>query len=109
VLKEFSKYLTDVKYAFKKEGWHISGILKNASNQNLKFDVRNMRKVSDSLSEKEGTFNSKADKMIFDTPTQWIILDIEEMHKYLKDNKKKEVNLNELMSELDWNMVINKQ
>ena len=35
----FSTYLKDIEYPIKKEGWDISGILKKASNQKLKFYV----------------------------------------------------------------------
>ena len=39
---------------------------------------------------------------------RWIIVDIEELHKYLKENDVKNVHLESLISDLDWNIVLNK-
>ena len=46
--------------------------------------------------------------MVFDLNNQYILIDIEEMHLYIKQNKLKEVHLESLIDKLDWNIVINK-
>jgi len=97
------KYLSDVVYPVKKEGWDVKGILKKRLNQNFKFDLRPIKNNS-----KIGSFHTKADKMVFDMKDQYIIVDIEELHQYLKENKLKEVHLQDLISKLDWNIILPK-
>jgi hypothetical protein len=103
-LDNFSKYLKNIKYPSKnqkKELWDISGILKNRSNEILKFDLRPLKNNC-----KNGSFNTKADKMVFDIKNQYIIVDIEELHTYIKQHKLKIVQLEDLILKLDWNIVL---
>ena len=103
-MKEFIKKLKEVKKATatqkKKELWDVEGILHN---QPFKFDLRPIKKNA-----KIGTFKTKADKMVFDMENEWVIVDIEELHQYLKENKLKEVHLQDLLSRLDWNIILPK-
>ena len=46
--------------------------------------------------------------MVFNLKNKWVILDIEELHTYIKDNKLKDVNLYELIDNLEWNIIIKK-
>ena len=46
--------------------------------------------------------------MFFSFKNKWVILDIEELHTYMKDNKLNDVNLNELIKNLEWNIIIKK-
>jgi hypothetical protein len=87
----------------KKECWDIEGIIKDKSNQLFKFDLRPLKNNT-----KGGFFNSKADKMVFDIKDQWIIVDMEELIEYLKDNNLKKVKLEDLISKLDWNIILPK-
>ena len=96
-LKEVKKATTKQK---KKELWDVEGILHN---QPFKFDLRPIKDNG-----KVGSFKSKADKMVFDMKDEWIIVDIEELHQYLKENKLKEVDLQSLISKLDWNIILPK-
>ena len=57
---------------------------------------------------KGGSFKTKADKMVFDLKDQYIIVDIEELHQYLKDKPSKIVLLDDLISKLDWNIILPK-
>ena len=45
-MKSFLKHLDQITYATdeqkKKEFWDVSGVLKDRSNENLKFDIRPM-------------------------------------------------------------------
>jgi len=104
---DFSKYLIDINTATQeertKELWDLEGILKDRLNQKLKFDLRPLKNNS-----KIGSFKTKADKMVFDIKNQYIIVDIEELHLYLKKNNVKKVYLESLISELDWNIILPK-
>jgi len=97
------KYPTETE---KKEGlWNVSGILKDRSNQEFKFDLRPLNK---DLSKK-GSFKTKADKMVFETTSEWILIDIEELHSYIKQHKLKVVELEQLVSKLEWNIILPKK
>ena len=90
----------------KKEIWDVEGRLKNG-NQTFKFDIRPLKQVNNKV-EKIGYFQSKSDKMVFETTNQWIIFDTEELHKYVKSKDKKDFNIDELLDNLSWNLVLNK-
>jgi len=88
--------------------WNVGGILKKQSNQVFKFDVRNMTQLENNLLGKYGNTQSKAEKFVFETVNKWIILDIEELHNYIKNNKLNTVHLDNLIDNLNWNTYINK-
>jgi hypothetical protein len=91
-----------------KEHWNVSGILKKRSNQELKFDVRPMFNMPDGQLGKKGTTASKADKIVYETVSDWVIVDTEELHKYIKENKITVIPFETLISKLDWNILISK-
>jgi len=104
-LKEYILATESEKY---KELWDVIGILKNKSNQKFKFDLRPIKKVKEQFIGKEGSLDTKADKMVFETDTQWIIVDIEELHTSLKNKKEKIIYLNDILNNFEWNIIINK-
>ena len=110
--ERFSKHLIDIIYPTKKveekELWDISGILKNHSNQHLKFDIRPMVKLNSGESVKGGKLSSKADKMVFEYSDQWVIIDMHELIKYIQKNKIFKVHIEDLISKLDWNIILPK-
>ena len=101
---KFLDLLLDVKHATQnqkqKELWDVEGILHN---QSFKFDLRPLKNNA-----KAGTFKTKADKIVYDMKDQYIIVDVEELHNYLKNDNKKVVSLEELLMKLEWNIVIQK-
>ena len=101
----FINLLDNIKYATKqeqqKELWDVEGIIKNRYNQSFKFDLRPLKNNA-----KGGTFKTKADKIVYDMKDQYIIVDVEELHTYLKNDNKKVVQLKELLMNLEWNIVI---
>ena len=101
---QFINLLKKVKYPSpnqkNKELWDIEGIL---NNQSFKFDLRPLKNNA-----KGGSFRTKADKMVFDMKDQFIVVDTEELHQYLKENKLKEVHLQDLLSKLEWNIILPK-
>ena len=108
---KFERNLTEVTKASSiqktKELWDIEGIIKNKSNQKFKFDLRPLVKFKGDTG-KGGSFKSKADKMVFDIRDQYIVVDVEELHEYLKDKSLKIVQLEDLLSNLEWNIVLPK-
>ena len=102
----FVNILSSIEYPSQKEKkqfWDVQGILKNRSNESWKFDLRPLKNNS-----KYGFFKTKADKMVFEDNNRYIVVDIEELHQYLKENKIKRVRLEELISKLDWNIILPK-
>ena len=101
---QFLKLLKDISKPTSKqrreELWDIEGILHN---QKFKFDTRPLKN-----NIKGGSFKTKADKVVYDMKDQYIIVDVEELHQYLKDKKLKKVVLEELISKLDWNIILPK-
>ena len=104
-MKNFYKKLKNITLASlkqkKNELWDAEGVLHN---QLLKFDLRPLKN-----NIKIGSFKSKADKMVFDMKDQFIVVDTEELHQYLKENKLKDVHLQDLLSKLEWNIILLKQ
>ena len=101
---EFINKLKDSTLANSKqkkyELWDVEGVLHN---QKFKFDLRPLKNNA-----KGGSFKTKADKMVFDINNQFIIVDTEELHQYLKNNSIKVVQLEDLLSKLEWNIVLPK-
>ena len=103
-MKNFYKKLKNIKLANlkqrKNELWDAEGILHN---QKFKFDLRPLKNNS-----KGGSFKTKADKIVYDIKDQYIIVDVEELHTYLNNNSLKVVQLEDLLSKLEWNIVLPK-
>ena len=109
-VEKFSKEcLEDISYPDKPTSWHVKGRLKNKSNQNFKFDVGGMINMPNNEKAKKGNILSNADKMVFEDQKYWIIIDIEELHLYLKEKKLKKVYLQDLLDKLEWNILLSKK
>ena len=107
ILDKFSKNLTSIEYPKEKTSWNIAGIIKG-QNAFYKFDVRDMFALPDGTPAQKGRIDSKADKMVLEFEDKWVILDLEELHQYIKKNKLKKVYVNDLISKLEWNIFLNK-
>ena len=105
IIKRFSKYLMSIEYPKEKTSWNIAGIIKG-QNAFYKFDVRDMFALPDGTPAQKGRLDSKADKMVLEMNDKWVILDLEELHQYIKKNKLKKVYVNDLIKKLEWNIVI---
>lgn len=109
---KFVDKLDNINYANSKEIqdelWHVEGIIKNRTNQKLKFDLSPVIKFKENDFGKVGYFKSKADKMVFETTNQWIIFDIEELNQYVKSSNKRDFNIDELLDNLSWNLILPK-
>ena len=107
MLKLFKHNLENIEYPSQKKSWDIAGIIKG-HNGFYKFDTRPLQKTKEGELGKYSSFNSEADKMVFETKNKWIVVDLEELHAYLKNNKLKKVYLQDLIFKLDWNITISK-
>ena len=109
----FSIHLCNVIWPTKdqknKEHWNVSGVLKKNSNQEFKFDVRPMFQMPDNQLGKKATTTSKADKIVFETDKDWVIIDVLELNTYIKKHKLKTVQLENLISKLEWNIILPKK
>ena len=101
----FITKLKEKKYATqnqkKEELWDVEGILHN---QKFKFDLRPIKN-----NMKIGFFKTKADKMVFNMKDEWVIVDIEELNSYVKTQNLKDVLLEDLISKLEWNIILPKK
>jgi len=108
IVERFSKHITSIEYPKEKSSWNIAGVIKG-QNGFYRFDVRGMKKESKNRAYKTGNLNTKADKMVFEFKDKWVILDIEEINKYIKNNKIKDLELSDLLSKLEWTIYIYKK
>jgi len=101
ILNRFAKNLTNIEYPQSKTSWNIAGIIKG-QNAFYKFDVRDMFSLSNGDLAQKGSTNTKADKMVLEIKDEWVILDLKELHNYIKKNKLKQVYLKDILPKLDW-------
>jgi hypothetical protein len=107
IVDKFSKYLTEIHYPKEKTSWNIAGILKG-KNSFFKYDVREMHQLSSGEWAKAGDTRTKAEKMVFEMEKDWLIIDIQELHNYLKITKLRTVYLDELKN-LEWTIKLPKE
>jgi hypothetical protein len=107
IVDKFAKYLSSIEYPKQKTSWNIAGIIKG-QNAFYKFDVRDMFALPNGTPAQKGRLDSKADKMVLEMEDKWVILDLEELHQYIKKNKLKKVYVNDLISKLEWTIFLAK-
>ena len=107
ILKRFSKNLTSVEYPKEKTSWNIAGIIKG-QNAFYRFDVRDMFTLPDKGPVQSGRLDSQAQKMVLEGKKEWLIIDLEELHEHIRREKKTEVYINDLISDLEWTIFIAK-
>jgi len=107
-LDNFISYEKATHIQKRTELWDVKGILKKYSNREFKFDLRPISKVKDDQLGKQGFLKTKAEKMVFETKDQWVIIDIEELHQRLENKKEKIIYLDEILNNFEWNILINK-
>jgi len=104
--------LKDITYASQQqkeeEKWDVEGILHKRLNQKLKFDLSPIMHNNMGQQYKKGNIFSKSDKMVIEGLSQWIIVDTQELHEYIKKHKKSDIQLEDLLSKLDWNIILPK-
>jgi hypothetical protein len=106
-IKFVKEYLTNIKWQNNKS-WQVEGHIKKLSNQYYKFDIRHL---SDFADKKGKLINSKnkSDKVLFEDDQNWILVDTQELIKYMRDHSLKEVKLEELIKNIEWNIILPKK
>lgn len=108
IINQFSKYLTAIEYPKEKASWNIAGIIKG-KNAFYRFDVRKMFKLPDGTPAQKGRLDTQAQKMVIEGKKDWMIIDLEEFHQYIRREKKKNVYVNDLISDLEWTIFLAKK
>jgi len=106
-IKFVEEYLSNIKWE-NNEQWQVEGIIEKLSNQYLKFDIRFLNDFND---KKGKLINSKnqSDKVLFEDDKNWILIDTQELIKYMEEHNLKEVKLEELIKYIDWNIILPKK
>ena len=73
-----------------------------------RFDVREMFSMPNGIPAQSGRLDSQAQKMVIEGEKEWLILDLEELHEYIRREKKKELYINDLISDLEWTIFLTK-
>ena len=107
IVDRFAKHLTSIEYPKEKASWNIAGIIEG-QNAFYKFDVRDMFALPDGTPAQKSRTDSKADKIVLETEDKWVILDLEELHQYIKKNKLTKIYVNDLLSKLEWTIFLAK-
>lgn len=106
-IKFVNEYLSDIKWN-DSEDWQVEGIIKKLSNQYLKFNIQFLKDYA----HKKGKIissKSQSDKVLFENDKEWILIDTQELIKYMKTTSLKEINLEDLLSNIDWNIILPKK
>jgi hypothetical protein len=101
-----NQYLSNVIWVDNKD-WQVEGLLKK-SNQYLKFDIRFLNDFNDKKGKLISS-KSHADKVLFEDDKDWILVDTQELIKHMKAHGLKEVKLEELIKNIDWNIILPKK
>ena len=107
IVKKFAKYLTGIEYPKEKTSWNIAGMIKG-KNAYYRFDVREMFEMPDGTLAQKGRLDTKAQKMVIEGEKNWMIIDLDELHEYIRREKKRKVYVNDLISDLEWTIFLAK-
>jgi len=110
VVDRFSEYLTDIELPKNQNSlWQVAGLIKDRTNVKYKFDVRDMIIRGNNTFEKHFSSKSNADKVVFETGNKWVIFDVKEILDFINKNKTKILHIEDLISKLEWNIVLPKK
>ena len=90
------------------KNYQVEGLLQQ-SNQYYKFDIRNLNDFPENKKGKLINSKSEADKVLFEDDKNWILVDTQELIKHMKAYGLKEVKLEELIKNIDWNIILPKK
>jgi hypothetical protein len=106
-IKFVNKCLTNVIW-HKSNSYQVEGLLQQ-SNQYYKFDIRYLNDFPEDKKGKLINSKSQADKVLFEDDQNWILVDTQELIKHMKAYGLKEVKLEELIKNIDWNIILPKK
>ena len=107
IVKKFAKYLTGIEYPKEKTSWNIAGMIKG-KNASYRVDVREIFEMPDGTLAQKGRLDTKAQKMVIEGEKNWMIIDLDELHEYIRREKKKKVYINDLIDDLEWTIFLAK-
>jgi hypothetical protein len=105
-IKFVNEYLINIKW-HENNSYQVEGLLEQ-SNQYYKFDIRFLNDFNDKKGKLISSA-SKADKVLFEDDKNWILVDTQELIKHMKEHSLTEVNLEELIKNIDWNIILPKK
>lgn len=106
-IKFVNECLINIKW-HENNSYQIEGLLKQ-SNQYYKFDIRYLSDFPENKKGKLINSESNADKVLFEDDKNWILVDTQELIKYMKSYGLKEIKLEELIKNIDWNIILPKK
>jgi hypothetical protein len=106
-VKFVKEYLTNVTW-HENNNYQVEGQL-TQSNQYYKFDISYLNDFPEDKKGKLVNSESKADKVLFEDDKNWILVDTQELIKYMKAYGLKEIKLEELIKNIDWNIILPKK
>jgi hypothetical protein len=106
-IKFVNECLTNIKW-HENNSYQVEGLLKQ-SNQYYKFDIHYLNDFPEDKKGKIVNSNSQADKVLFEDDQNWILVDTQEFIKYMKAYGIKEVKLEELIKNIEWNIILPKK
>jgi hypothetical protein len=106
-VKFVNEYLINIKW-HENNSYQVEGLLEQ-SNQYYKFDIRFLNDFPEDKKGKLISSASKADKVLFEDDKNWILIDTQELIKHMKEHSLKEVKLEELIKNIDWNIILPKK
>ena len=106
-IKFVNECLTNVTW-HESNSYQVEGLLKQ-SNQYYKFDIRYLNDFSKDKKGKLINSKSQADKVLFEDDKNWILVDTQELIKYMRISDLKQINLEQLLSNIDWNIILPKK
>ena len=56
----------------------------------------------------KGRLDTNAQKMVIEGQKNWMIIDLDELHEYIRREKKKKVYINDLIDDLEWTIFLAK-
>ena len=72
------------------------------------FDVREMFEMPDGTPAQKGRLDTKAQKMVIEGEKNWMIIDLDELHEYIRRKKEEKVYINDLIDDLEWTIFLAK-
>jgi hypothetical protein len=105
-IKFVNEYLINITW-HENNSYQVEGLLEQ-SNQYYKFDIRFLNDFNDKKGKLISS-TSKADKVLFEDDKNWILVDTQELIKHMKQFNLKEVKLEELINNIDWNIILPKK
>jgi hypothetical protein len=106
-IKFIEEYLKEVKWV-ENNSYQVEGIIEKLSNQYYKFDIQFLKDFSGKVGKLINS-ESKADKVLFEDDRNWILVDTQELIKHMKTYSLKEIKLEELIKNIEWNMILPKK